>query len=74
MIANAEWSKAICNDGACYVPRDNALSIANALQELIESEDRYKTFVQKGRAQLSAYPSIEERTQQEIQDYFQNLI
>jgi glycosyltransferase involved in cell wall biosynthesis len=72
MIADAEWSKAICNDGACYVPRDNALSIANALQELIESEDRYKTFVQKGRAQLSAYPSIEERTQQEI-DYIEKI-
>jgi glycosyltransferase involved in cell wall biosynthesis len=67
MIANAEWSKAICNDGACYVERVDKTSIASALQALIENEASYSALVQKGRTQLSAYPSIEERTQQEVE-------
>ena len=66
VVADEEWSRSICSDGACYVNRDDPYQIASRIFSLLK-ETKTNALVEKGKRQLDAYPSIDERTMQELE-------
>lgn len=65
-VAEEAWSQAICKDGAVYVERGSASRVAEAVISLIEDKEMLLEIVNNGSKQLQTYPSIDERTIEEI--------
>lgn len=72
IIADELWSRSICKDAAVYVSRDDEFDIATKLVRVIEDKAIVPELIAKGTKMLSEYPTIEERTQQEI-DYIKYI-
>jgi glycosyltransferase involved in cell wall biosynthesis len=68
VIADEQWSRSICGDAAIYVSRDDAENIASTVTTVINTDAKKNDVIREGITILQQYPSIEERTQQEI-DY-----
>ena len=66
IISDAQWAKGICRDAAFYVNRDSSEQIANELVTLRNSPKIQSELIKNGFLQLNRYPSIEEKTKQEI--------
>ncbi len=66
IISDAEWSKAICNDAALYVDRNSHKKIVDAIKYIIDNPAIYEKLILNGTNELKTYPSIEEKTQEEI--------
>lgn len=66
IIADEEWSRAICNDAALYVPRDNAEGIAAAIAGLIRQPETAAALREKGTAELKHYNSPREKVEKQI--------
>ncbi len=66
IIADEEWSRAICNDAALYVPRDNADGIAAAIAGLIRQPETAAALREKGTAELRHYNSPREKVEKQI--------
>jgi len=72
IISKEEWSKSICENAAYYVDRNSPYDIACAIVQL-ESNDKLKSeLIGNGQSTLRKYPTIEERTLQEI-DFIQKI-
>ncbi len=65
VISDQEWAHGICRDAALYVDRDDPVRIVEKLLECIDG-GRAGDYVAKGVAEYRSYPSIEERTRQEM--------
>lgn len=65
VISDEEWAQGICKNAAIYVNRDNPADIAKSIIESIEN-NIVKGIIQKGIEEYKTYPSIQERTRQEI--------
>jgi len=66
MISDELWSKSICEDAAIYVDRNNVKDIASSICDLIKNENMYDNLIKKGKERISTYPTIKERTEQEL--------
>lgn len=65
IISDAEWARGICKDAAVYVDRDDPKEIVKKIIEAEKSGDINKVVLQ-GIEECRTYPSIQERTRQEI--------
>ncbi len=65
VISDASWARDICKGGAIYVNRDSVTQIADVIQFYINGYD-YSEVVKQGQDVLATYPSIAQRTQQEL--------
>ena len=65
-ISNAEWARDICKNAAIYVNRDSAPEIAQIIINAISEKKIIKEVVDNGKEQLRTYPSINEKTIEEI--------
>lgn len=66
IITDAEWSRSICAQAAHYVEIDSIDSISNGILEIANSVNMINEIIKNGRNQLKVYPTIEEKTNEEI--------
>ena len=66
VISDEEWAHGICKDAAIYVDRDNPYKIANEIISANKS-GYYKDVINRGEEEYKSYPSINERTGQELE-------
>jgi len=66
IVANESWSKAICNNAAIYVDRENPEVLVSALCDYIEHSELRNEKIRLGILELEKYPLIEERIIQEL--------
>lgn len=67
IISSEKWAESICQDAAFYVNRDSCEDIVNKISKLIISEDLVIDTVRKGKDILSTYPTISQRTKEELE-------
>lgn len=72
VVAEEEWARAICGDGAIYVDRDSPSLIADTLITCAADDAYLASVVGAGRRELVGYPSIQERIRQEL-DYVESI-
>lgn len=72
VISDKEWSKAICEDGALYVKRDNPLDIVEKIFALEEDSTKKASIIAKGDQILKTYPSMKEKVNLEL-NYISSL-
>jgi len=72
IVANEDWAKSICKDAAFYVDINSAKSVTDKLLTLLNNEDLQQKIISKGNEELSKYPSIHEKTKQEL-DYIKKI-
>jgi glycosyltransferase involved in cell wall biosynthesis len=70
LVADEEWAHDICHEAADYVNRDDADAISNQIIKLLNDVPYRDLIVEEGSKVLKKYPSIEQRTQQEL-DFIQ---
>lgn len=61
IISDELWSRAICNDAAVYVPRNDARKIAKAILKLKSDHEYVDRIVTEGLSEIAKYPSPEEK-------------
>lgn len=66
IVSDEEWARSICNDAAIYVARDNPRHIADSVLQAIRDGQLLTSVVAAGNKELATYPSIEERTMEEL--------
>lgn len=66
IASDEEWTHAICGDSAIYVERSSPEEIASQITSCLNDEKRITQVVEAGKKILSEYPTIEERTEQEL--------
>jgi glycosyltransferase involved in cell wall biosynthesis len=72
IVANEDWAKSICKDAAFYVDIDSAKSVSKKLLTLLNNEELYQKIISEGNEELSKYPTIYEKTKQEL-DYIRKI-
>lgn len=72
VIANEKWAQSICGNAAQYVDKENPQTIMESITFLLEDNNNYSTLVNKGTDILNTYPSVDQKTQQEI-DYIKEI-
>jgi glycosyltransferase involved in cell wall biosynthesis len=73
VISDELWARSICQDAAVYVDRDSVVDIADRLITMLDSPTLIADKVDRGKAMLGNYPSIESRITQEL-DYIRNVL
>ena len=66
IISDELWAKSICQNAAIYVDRDNIKQIATTIKTLVEDSLKVEQMVKVGTTEISKYPTINERTEAEI--------
>jgi glycosyltransferase involved in cell wall biosynthesis len=66
IISDEEWSRAICDNAAVYVNRDDALNIAETIISLNADAQFKATIVQNGTIMLESYPSPSEKVKMQF--------
>ncbi len=67
LIASDEaWTHSICGESAIYVNRNNPECIADCIALCLKKETEVNAAVEAGKKLLTSYPTIEERTDQEL--------
>ena len=67
VVSNLGWAKSLCGDAAVYVDRDNVCEITAKIAVLEADDSARSEMLTKGQKALSMYPSVEDRTKQEMQ-------
>lgn len=67
IVSDAKWSRYLCSDAACYVDRDSPDKIADVVMELVSNPKFGNEIVNNGNKHILTYPTIKERTFQEIE-------
>ena len=65
VIADEPWSRNICEDAAVYVKRDSVSDISDII-ELYVNGEHFESTILRGIDLLKTYPTIEERTREEL--------
>jgi glycosyltransferase involved in cell wall biosynthesis len=68
VVSNEIWAKSICKDAAIYVDRNSSVQISKKIMELEQKPIIKKIVIDNGKIVLKEYPSIMQKTQQEL-DY-----
>ena len=72
VLADEEWSRSICKNAAKYINRNDVKMIADAVEYLIDNKKEYARLTASGTKELSMYPTISEKTNQEL-DYIKSI-
>ena len=67
IISDEIWAKSICGDSAFYVKRNDPKLIAAEISKIIKNSKLYNSIIKKANKKLLSYPSINEKTMQEIE-------
>lgn len=73
VVADEEWSKAICGNAAFYVPRNNAKVIVDCLRDLRDNRELVPNYIIAAQNELNSYPTIEERIKLEY-EFLQGVV
>lgn len=65
IVADEPWSRSTCANAAVYVNRDSASDIANIIAAYVKGE-YYESEILNGIDLLKTYPTIENRTKEEL--------
>lgn len=66
LISDDLWSRSICNKAAVYVARNDVKNIVSSIEKLIGDRNFYNSIIENGKHEISTYPSIDEKTIQEL--------
>ena len=66
IISDEIWARSICNESAIYVQRDDSEVIANKIKEILNNIKLENLVIDRASKTLLNYPSINERTINEI--------
>ena len=66
IVADEEWSRAICDDAAVYVNRDNPKLFAERVLELLDNNELVTKLLKNGTFKLNEHPTISDRVRQEL--------
>lgn len=72
LISDELWAHSICNNAAVYVARMDVKNIINEIVSLLKDEKKRNEIILNGRKMVAQYPTIEERTKQEL-DYIKYI-
>jgi len=72
IISDDLWAKSICMDAAVYVNRDDEKEISSSIIEILENKDLRELIISNGNNMIGTYPSIDERTEKEL-DYIRYI-
>lgn len=72
IVSNEEWSKSICKNAAIYVDINLAKSVSDKIISILKDEVLQEKIISEGNDELSKYPSINEKTTQEL-DYIKTI-
>ncbi|HIF58331.1 MAG TPA: glycosyltransferase family 1 protein [Rhodospirillales bacterium] len=73
IISDEMWARSICGNAALYVDRDNAICIAREIVKLYKKEARRKELISSGKMELSKFPTVGQRLEQEFQ-FIESLV
>lgn len=65
VVADEEWSRALCNQAALYVARNEPAHIVDTLMTLADSAQTKQLLSQQAQLELHSYPTVEQRIEQE---------
>lgn len=66
LITDADWSRNICGDAACYLDNTEASDIAKKLKMVLNDKSKQKDLISKGSSQLLCFNSLVKKTQEEL--------
>jgi len=66
IISDEIWARSICNESAIYVERDDSEVIANKIMEVLNNPKLENLVIHRASKMLLNYPSVNERTINEI--------
>ena len=66
IISDEDWSHEICKDAAAFVDRDNPAEIACVIEKVLDDVGYTQSLLDKGISNINEYPTIHDRTMQEI--------
>ena len=66
MISDEMWAHSICGEAAIYVERDDIQAISSSIIAVYSENNNYHRIVKEGKKMLCKYPTIQERTEQEL--------
>ena len=66
IVADEEWARAICENSAVYVNRDDAYEIMQATLKVLGDRDLVADKLANGEKILDSYPAIDERVDLEL--------
>lgn len=66
IASDEEWTHAICGESAIYANRDSPEHIASCIVRCLNDENVLSLRVESGKKMIKSYPTIEERTHQEL--------
>lgn len=67
IVSDEDWAHDICKDGAAFVNRDNYGDISVMIEKILSDNGFVQNLIEKGISNIAEYPSIQERTRQEIE-------
>lgn len=73
IVADEPWARAACHDAAVYVRRQSVPELVEALLTFVDSEPTKTHTIERGRAALHRYPSIDQRLSLEL-DYLRHVL
>ena len=66
IISDEVWARSICCEGALYINRDDAKLIANTIKKHLRDLKLRKIIIENANIEILKYPTINERTLQEL--------
>jgi len=65
-VTDDEWARDSCSSAAVYLDVNDYPSLVSSIEKVILNKEYYKNIVEKGKKQLSSYPSSKEKISQFI--------
>lgn len=65
VVADEEWSRALCDQAALYVARNDPEQIVDTLMTLSNNAELKQALSQQAQFELHSYPTVEQRIEQE---------
>lgn len=66
IIADELWSRSICGNAAVYVKRESINDISYNIMRVLNEKERRAKIIERGEEILLSYPTIEQKTRQEL--------
>lgn len=64
LATDADWARSACGGGAIYLNPDDSEGVADALMELLDSEEKCQRTIECGADRLKSYPTVSEKNEE----------